>query len=275
LRSLARFFGVLSLMLAFSLSTGGLNPALASSLLFDRGLPTTNLNNAAGADRCNVAWAYGDYYIPNPSSYTTYGDDFSIGSSGSTYHLDKITLWTVDYPIIPEYKLLGGPAGGPIVVQSSNYTIQQDACYPDGVTPYQSFVSPYEQYSLYKVDFTVDWTVEGGKKYQFFIDTTTGVLNFNGEYYTSFLHASNAALSGSPQEGANNQLLCLTIINNGSPDYNSSGSVTSWDSDGNGWNKSSDANVQIYGTPLPPSLWLFGSGLAGLGLWRLKKRFKA
>jgi hypothetical protein len=45
-----------------------------------------------------------------------------------------------------------------------------------------------------------------------------------------------------------------------------------------------DANGDYYyptldhfyvGTPLPPSLLLFGTGLAGLGLWRLRNRFKA
>jgi hypothetical protein len=29
------------------------------------------------------------------------------------------------------------------------------------------------------------------------------------------------------------------------------GSVTTWDSNGNGWDKSSDFNVQVFGTPVP------------------------
>ena len=72
------------------------------------------------------------------------------------------------------------------------------------------------------------------------------------------------------QQGADNLFLWLNLTN-GVP-----GSVTSWDSNVPGfWDTSSDANVQIYGTPLPGTLLLLGSGLAGLGLWRGRKRFKS
>ena len=99
MRRFACFCGVLSLVLAFSLSIGGLSPAPASPLLFDRGLPTSNLNDAAGSSRSNVSWADGYYFnAPPPTSYKAPGDDFIIGSLGSTYHLDRITLWTVDDP---------------------------------------------------------------------------------------------------------------------------------------------------------------------------------
>ena len=53
-------------------SAGG---ALASggSLVVDRGLPTANLNNAAGADRSNVAWSNGNDWVS--------GDSFTVGSA--------------------------------------------------------------------------------------------------------------------------------------------------------------------------------------------------
>jgi len=45
-----------ALGLAGLLSVG--TDAQASTLVVDRGLPDTNLNSAAGADRSNVAWGF-------------------------------------------------------------------------------------------------------------------------------------------------------------------------------------------------------------------------
>jgi hypothetical protein len=265
LRSLARFFGVLSLVLIFSGSIGGLSP-VQGSLLFDRSLPTSNLNNAAGNNRSNVNWADGYYTTNNPTSYAVPGDNFIIGSPGSTYHLDTITVWTVD-DNPSSYTLLGGLPGA--ISQVSISSAFNQVTYSDG-TNYQGTSGTY--YPIYQVDFTVDWTINGGTIYQFFIDAPLHNYGTKEDpllYATPFLHASNAALSGSPQEGADNLFLWLTL-NSGTPS-----SVTSWDSFPNYWDKSSDANVQIYGTPLPGTLLLLGSGLAGLSLWRGRKRFKA
>lgn len=268
MRGLARFFGVLSLVLAISLSLGGLSPAPASSLLFDRGLPTINLNDAAKANRSNVAVSYAYYTSANPVSYKVFGDDFTIGSLGSTYHLDKITVWTVD-DNPSTYSLLGGLPGA-ISQKSTSASITQ-ITYADG-TFYQSGDSFYP---VYQVDFTVDWTIEGGKTYQFFIDAL--LYNYgdakNPDYATPYLHASNAGLSGSPQDGADGKLLELALTGN----YPNSvpGSVSSYDPTGLGdWNKPSDANIQIYGTPtpLPGSLLLLGTGLLRLMVWRRRKQ---
>lgn len=279
MRGLARCFGVLSLVLAFSLSMGGLSPAPASPLLFDRGLPTINVNDADSL-RSNVCWADGYYSDAPPPSYKAPGDDFIIGSPGSTYHLDKITVWTVDdlpFKVRPAnlqgtraqgsnrltpypYRLLGGLPGA--ISEVSSVARVSAVTYVNGESYQGSAIYP-----IYQVDFTVDWTVAGGQLYQFFIDAP--LHNYgtgsNPLYATPFLNASNAALSGSPQEGFNDLFLWLTLTN-GVPV-----SVTSWDSK-NAWGKSSDANVQLYGTPLPPSLLLLGSGLAGLGLLRLRNR---
>ena len=75
------------LMMAALLTVSG---GIASAdLLFDRGLPTANLNNAAGADRSNVAWGFGY----DPDGRWLAGDDFMIGGAGD-YLVDTITIWT-------------------------------------------------------------------------------------------------------------------------------------------------------------------------------------
>ncbi len=57
-------------------------------------------------------------------------------------------------------------------------------------------------------------------------------------FYPAYIHAANATLSGSPQEGADNQFL----------EFDARGTfLGTVDSNGNGWNKSSDINVQIFG----------------------------
>ena len=62
-----------------------------ATLLVDRGLPTANLNNAAGADRSNVAWAFTQY---TSSDYWIVGDTFQ-NTSSQTWSINSIRLWTV------------------------------------------------------------------------------------------------------------------------------------------------------------------------------------
>jgi hypothetical protein len=63
--------------------------ALASSLsadvIFERALPTANLNNAAGADRSNISWAPGD------NTYIL-GDDFTLASDSV---INSFSVWEV------------------------------------------------------------------------------------------------------------------------------------------------------------------------------------
>lgn len=48
--------------------------AAGSTQVVDRGLPDDNLNNAAGASRSNVAWAFYGGWVA--------GDDFTVGQPG-------------------------------------------------------------------------------------------------------------------------------------------------------------------------------------------------
>ena len=53
-----------------------------------RGLPAENLNSSR-EDRSNIRWDTG---ANNPGFY---GDDFTIGTTGETYAIDKIRTWIV------------------------------------------------------------------------------------------------------------------------------------------------------------------------------------
>ncbi len=96
---------------------------------------------------------------------------------------------------------------------------------------------------MHQVDFAVNIVLSAGQTYDFFLDGTgssTGVV-------VPFAHASNAALSGSPQDGANDTMLYAEILNG----VLDSGSVGTWTSLGDGWDKASDLNVQVFGAAVP------------------------
>jgi hypothetical protein len=102
-----------------------------ADLLFDRGLPTTNLNNEVNPNRSNFAVLGDSYEVINPPSYQVYGDDFMIKGSG-TYYIDHVLIWVVSGGTIPNgLKLIMGKAGGSLKVVSSS-SIVTKVYYIDG-----------------------------------------------------------------------------------------------------------------------------------------------
>jgi hypothetical protein len=237
------------------LAMGGGGSAFASPLLVDRGLPTANLNDAAGSNRSNVAWA-----LEKANQGWGVGDDFTIGRSGS-YRIDTLRLWVVGealgvgespYYAGTTFTLWGSSDFGQ---KLSTSALLMPATYADG----SSYQNGGYNFALYSLEFkNLNWLVDGDSWYNFGV---TG-KDAKGKYQQVFEHASNADQGDSPADAADGWLIGFRA--------NDPGNFYYWTSDpaagGTGWNKYSDLNVQLEGTPVPEpsSMFLLGVGLFGL-----------
>lgn len=254
-----------------------LSSAFADTLVFDRGLPTANLNDGAGANRSNISWG-----IPGNQEFT--GDTFTLaGSQGvSKYVINTLRIWTAEgsnlnfdfSSLYTSLRLYGGPAGSTLsMLESGDFTggaalnnpniVITPVVYANG-TGYEGAAGAL--YQPWQVDFTnLNWEVDAGTLMYFGI---LGLTKDPDYYWVN--HASNAALSGSTQQGADDLYLGF--------DTSNPGAVQVFDSNGLGWDKSSDINVQIFAdaivnpVPEPASLLLFGTALGAILMVLRKKR---
>ncbi len=240
--------------------------ASATPYMIDRGLPTTNLNNAAGSNRSNVAWGFEGNYMS--------GDTFTLPSSS---RIDKLSIWVVAGSADPGTTLqdtfssisfyLGSASDSSVpLAMSANLTgnlsdnpnvAVSRVTYADG-QDYQNQNSGFN--SIFQIDFLNLGNFAAGD----FVFALGG-QPMNGA--NPFLHASNADLSGSSQDGAND----LYNWFYGAPGDASVLLGGDYQSNGVGWDKSSDINVQIMAVviPLPGAA---GMALAGMGLIGLRRR---
>jgi hypothetical protein len=231
--------------------------AMADVLLFDRGLPTANLNNGALGNRSNVAWG-------DAGTTVSIGDNFTLAT---TDNVNDIRVWVVSgssTPLTSTYQLwLGNDIGlSSTVSKVATSTSVVSTTYAGGID-YQGSSGNF--INIFQVDFAGLGLTLGAGTYAF------GVSGYADPGYvppltTPFLSASNGPLSGSTQAGDDGFIYGFTSTGaldtaNGYP----------WQSNGPtpGWDKNSDINVQVFGSvPEPGSLALVGLALFGAAATR-------
>jgi hypothetical protein len=247
------------------------------TLLVDRGLPTANLNNIADVNRSNVSWAEPDLNLFD-------GDTFTV-TGASTWKVDTIRLWFVGYNAnnntnLTDDKYLGdfynnlslyvGTGGALNRVSLASFTSGTDTTSnPDvvgtrvqynGGLDYQGGSGSY--WTIVQLDFNnLNLDFAPGTTVQF------GMYTDNDYAYS---HASNAALSVSPQDQADGLFSRFVLDSPTTAHF-----LEALDSNGNElWNKSTDINVQVFGeqVPEPATMLLLGLGMVGLAGARRKFR---
>lgn len=266
---------ILKMALIAAALTVAATAATAAPIVFDRGLPTANLNNSAGASRSNVAWGFGE----GSSAYYS-GDDFTL--SAGVWKVNTVRVWATLSPgssfqdLYSSISLFGG-AGTTLTNLKSGATVGNTAGADIAITKvsyansanYQGSSGAFKD--IYQIDFNnLNWMVNGGVTENF---SVAGVSNGNTPFHPFFMHASNAGFGGATADGADG--LYSAYYDNGSGGLAFDSQINSG-LVGNGWDKSSDINVQVLASavPEPASMALFGVALLGFGAARRKRAVK-
>jgi hypothetical protein len=223
--------------------------AADSILVVDPGLPSGNLNNVSGAARSNVRWASGD------SGFL--GDHFVVGARGERWVIDSIRTWAVPglEEVDPDHlgdfyqdvRLYFGASGGDLTPVASALLSpgNDESSIPTFVSPRPHarawrFTTTFGKFfRVWQIDFTgVNLSVDGGVNYSFGVwGMGRETPGSNGTGYMWFNHASDAPLSAARQDGADGVMLLFDGSGKAAGEFNGQG---------NGWDKSSNINVQVF-----------------------------
>ena len=226
-------------------------PAVAgdSVLAVDRGLPQNNLNNASGTARSNVRWGWHDHGF--------LGDDFTIGAPGERWVIDAIRTWAVPghseamaarlgdfYQDVRLYLGTSSADLSPVATaqladgtdEIANPNVSVSEATRNGALLYDDFGAALR---IWQIDFTnLNIPVRGGSKTRFGVwGMGRAIPGTDGQTYMWFNHASNAALSGNRQDGADGVMLKFDAAGRSEGILNA---------EGNGWDKTADINVQVF-----------------------------
>jgi hypothetical protein len=220
-----------------------------SELVVDRGLPKINLNNASGPVRSNVRWGnHEEGFL---------GDDFKIGAPGERWVIDSIRTWTVPgtqahHPdhlgdAYQDVRLYFGSAAKdltPVAAggfaeggdASDNTNIVATEATQNGEIAYDDFGASLR---VWQLDFTgLNLTVKGGETYRFGVwGLGRAIPGEDGKKFMWYNHASNAALSGGKQDGADGTMLIFDGAGRFQERFQAKGA---------GWDKEADINVQVF-----------------------------
>jgi len=258
-----------------------------AAVLIDRGLPNAGtVNNIAGAGRSNVDWSFPAPTVPPFLG----GDSFVVPNDAPSYNITSIMVFitSTTNPFTEfddTFALYGGLASNPasfglIPTLTSISRVYypgsgnlSDACITGAGVNYQDQTG--DCHPIYSLTFAVNLHLNAGDVFNFAVGATSqlGDCDANTPGNCLFLHASNAALSLTPQQGSDGVMLVYDPLDLGAGPYtfNSAPCPANGEDICGGFDKESDINLVVQGvaTPEPSTYALF---LVGAGLMYLRRR---
>ena len=251
-----------------------------------------NINDAAGANRTNIAWMNQDGSSVPPERFVN-GDEFYAPPPAvlGTWIVRSVTVWSVaTYPTetlgdeFSSVTLYGGTSGVPMVVRStgglsagsntnSNPNITHTRVwYNPPTNDLQYAIGPVgeeTEFPIYMTTFnlTTPWYVTPGSLVQLAVDGVGRAPDLNTFYGYWFAHGCNAATCNVAMDDPDNLYFVMDTNNLADTAY------AYIDTNGNGWDKSTDLNMTITfeDVPEPATITLVGLGMLAFGMMRRRR----